>query len=114
MLEERYVCGYEGPNPYLYKFNGSLQWMRCTNPSPLTADNFLLRGSKLMNVRYVIGVIVYTGHDTKIMLNSVKAKPKKSELEITMNYMIIIIFAIQMFTCLFAALYNVHWEITNF
>ena len=63
-----------------------------------------------MNTRYVIGVVVYTGHDSKIMLNSVKARPKKSELEVTMNYMIIIIFAIQMVTCLFGAVYNVFWE----
>ena len=62
-----------------------------------------------MNVRYVVGVIVYTGHDTKIMLNSVKARPKKSELEMTMNYMIIIVFCVQMVMCLFAAIYSVHW-----
>jgi len=78
-------------------------------PMPLGADNFLLRGSKLMNTLWVFGVVVYSGHDTKIMLNSVKARPKKSRLESLMNNFILIIFGLQMFMCFFAALYGVLW-----
>jgi phospholipid-transporting ATPase len=47
--------------------------------------NLLLRGCSLRNVDYVIGVVVYTGHDSKIMMNSVKAKTKTSKLENKMN-----------------------------
>lgn len=47
-----------------------------------------------MNTEYVEGVVVYTGHDTKIMLNSEKGRPKKSHLESFMNYLIIQVFFI--------------------
>ena len=69
-----------------------MKWSEKDLSIPITADNFLLRGSKLMNTSYVWGIVVYTGHDTKIMLNSVKARPKKSGLEIKMNFFIIMIF----------------------
>jgi phospholipid-transporting ATPase len=41
----------------------------------------LLRGSSLKNTEWIYGVIVYTGHETKIMKNSVKSKAKLSKLE---------------------------------
>jgi len=39
----------------------------------LGADNMILRGCKLRNTEYVYGVAVFSGHDTKIMMNSAKA-----------------------------------------
>lgn len=62
-----------------------------------------------MNTLYVWGVVVYSGHDTKIMLNSVKARPKKSRLEETMNKFIILIFGLQCAMCFTAALYSNEW-----
>lgn len=47
----------------------------------LGIDNFILRGCSLRNTKYIVGLASYTGHDTKIMLNSVRAKPKKSKVE---------------------------------
>ena len=40
---------------------------------PLNASNLLLRGSSLKNTRWALGVVVYTGKDTKVMMNSPKA-----------------------------------------
>ena len=39
-------------------------------------SNILLRGCALKNIDFIYGLVIYTGHDTKIMLNSVKSKTK--------------------------------------
>jgi len=45
----------------------------------------------LRNTDYVYGVAVFTGHDTKVMRNSAKAKYKFSTLEKLTNQSILII-----------------------
>lgn len=52
----------------------------------LTYDNFCLRGSTLRNTNYIVGLVVYTGMDTKIMKNSVIGPVKKSSLEKAYGY----------------------------
>lgn len=37
-------------------------------------DNFLLWGTSLWNTEYAYGIVTYTGHETKIMKNSVRSK----------------------------------------
>jgi phospholipid-translocating ATPase len=44
--------------------------------SPLRAENILLRGATLKISPFIYGCAIYTGKDTKIMLNS-KYKPSK-------------------------------------
>ena len=39
---------------------------------PLGLEQMLLRGSMLRNTNYIYGVVVYTGHETKLMKNSTK------------------------------------------
>lgn len=53
--------------------------------SSINFNNFLLRGCVLKNIRNIYGLVAYTGHDTKIMLNSFKARSKKSKLELLMQ-----------------------------
>lgn len=45
--------------------------VRCRS-IPLTLDQMLLRGALLRNTAWVHGVVVYTGHETKLMKNSTK------------------------------------------
>jgi phospholipid-transporting ATPase len=59
----------EPPSEKIYQFNGVLS---CGNQDiALTYENFCLRGSVLRNTGYVVGVVTYTGKDTKIMQNSI-------------------------------------------
>ena len=69
----------EGPNEYLYKFEGTLTFTDGATV-PLDPDQILLRGSTLRNTEWIIGVVVYTGHETKIMKNSTNARSKKSKI----------------------------------
>ena len=51
----------------------------------LNAEYVLLRGMSLRNTEYIHGVVVFTGHDTKVMQNSTSAKYKFSRLELLTN-----------------------------
>ena len=45
----------------------------------------LLKGTFLRNTRWVVGLIVYTGKETRIMMNSQKVRNKQSDIEKMMN-----------------------------
>jgi hypothetical protein len=48
----------------------------------------------LRNTQSVFGVVIFTGHDTKVMQNSAAAKYKFSSLEKLLNGSVKIIFSI--------------------
>jgi len=73
---------------FLYKFVGTLNTENDTW-IPLSEPNFLLRGSSLQNTDEIIGIVGYTGHDTKIMMNSIRAKSKFSKVEKLLNKILV-------------------------
>lgn len=101
----------EDPNPLIYQFNGVFYINDLA--LPLSNEQFLLRGSSLKNTDFITGLVVYTGHQSKIMLNSSKARSKTSQLESQMNRQIIYIFLMQLALCLVCALYYTNWFITS-
>lgn len=44
------------------------------SPAPLGPDQVLLRGAQLRNTQWVVGIVVYTGHDSKLMQVNPKSK----------------------------------------
>ncbi|CAD8145283.1 unnamed protein product [Paramecium pentaurelia] len=108
LLALRMTIKYERPNPYLYQFTGSAEINN--QQVPLSEKNFILRGCALRNVNFIYGIVCYNGHDSKIMLNSVKAQPKRSHLERTMNWFIIVIFLLQMVMCGLGGYLNSSWQ----
>mmetsp|Transcript_1651 Transcript_1651/g.3553 ORF Transcript_1651/g.3553 Transcript_1651/m.3553 type:complete len:1147 (+) Transcript_1651:184-3624(+) len=102
-----YSVTCESPNPRIYVFNGVLTLE--STMIPLTNEQFLLRGSALKNTQWIIGLTVYTGHETKIMLNSAKARAKYSSIETQMNRQIIYIFIIQCAICFMCAFIYALW-----
>lgn len=67
----------EQPNSLLYRFEGQLKLEDFTHNITLSMQNMILRGSTLKNVKEVVGVVVYTGVDTKLMMNSRILKQRK-------------------------------------
>ena len=51
--------------------------------------NVLLRGSSLRNTEWVSGVAIYAGHDTKVMMNSSAAPSKRSQIELGMDRVVL-------------------------
>lgn len=112
MNEVRLDFKFERPNPYLYQFTGSLALPDNTE-LPLDNNSFILRGCTLRNTKYIYGVVTYNGHESKIMLNSVKAQPKMSLLDRMMNRQIVRIVALQMFLCIGFAICSVIYQEIN-
>ncbi len=76
---------------------------------PLTPDSLLLKGCQLRNTGWCYGIAIYTGHQTKIMKNSLESRSKKSKIELATNHYIIIIVLIQMLICVGSAFCNCIW-----
>lgn len=95
------------PNNMIYEFSGLLFLEDQT--FALTYEQLLLRGSSLRNTDWVVGLVVYTGHETKIMLNSTKSRGKFSQLEDKMNREIVHIFLLQVFICFICAICYIVW-----
>lgn len=72
-------------------------------------DNVLLRGCVLRNTESVVGVVVYTGHETKMMLNSTGQQVKRSQLERTMNTHVLGLVGLLLVCCLTAAAGAGYW-----
>jgi phospholipid-transporting ATPase len=60
----------ERPNNAIYKFEGTLKIPSVSNQLSIGPENLLLRGSSVRNTDYVYGVVVFAGHETKVMMNS--------------------------------------------
>ncbi|KAI7750020.1 hypothetical protein M8C21_000888 [Ambrosia artemisiifolia] len=81
----------EDPNEDLYSFVGSLTYNN--NQHPLSLQQLLLRDSKLKNTEYIYGVVIFTGHDTKVMQNATDPPSKRSKIERRMDKIIYILFS---------------------
>lgn len=71
-----FLQGYitcDTPNSNLYEFNGNFNFTKGNEYSSevfsLTENNLLLKGSIISNTDWVVGIVVYTGDDTKLMMN---------------------------------------------
>ena len=114
------------PNPALYQLNGRMKITFKTNITPkkegmenetfripLDAKQLLLKGAKLKNTKWVIGIVIYTGHDCKLMKNAKDPITKFSSLESLMNSGLIMIFVVQFILCLLSVIFRGYYYKTN-
>uniref|UniRef100_A0A8B9D653 Phospholipid-transporting ATPase n=1 Tax=Anser cygnoides TaxID=8845 RepID=A0A8B9D653_ANSCY len=72
--------------------------------------NILLRGAQLRNTQWVHGIVVYTGHDTKLMQNSTSPPLKMSNVERITNIQILILFCILIAMSLVCSIGSAIWN----
>lgn len=104
----------------LYSFNGVAKWHDYSSPEyershpeespinsePVSINNILLRGCSLRNTEWVIGVVLFTGPETKIMLNAGETPTKKSRISRELNWAVFYNFAILFVICLLSGIVN--------
>ncbi|KRG04764.1 probable phospholipid-transporting ATPase IA isoform X2 [Drosophila mojavensis] len=105
-LQGRIEC--ELPNRLLYEFNGVLK--EFGKPAvPLGNDQVLQRGAMLRNTPWIFGVVIYSGHETKLMKNSTSAPLKRSTVDKLTNTQILMLFMILISLCITSGLCNLFW-----
>ena len=97
------------PNLSLVKWNCNIS-MNGSQWQPMTMNQLLLRGCQLRNTRRLYGLVIYTGQESKIMLNSKEARSKMSNVLKRMNKMLYTVYAMQFCICVSFAGLSVYWQ----
>ena len=70
----------------------------------------LLKGTQLRNTKWVVGLVVYTGKETRIMMNSQLGSVKMSDMERMMNRSTVIIVTAMIGMTMILALLGGFWH----
>ena len=89
----------------MYEFNGIVENLSKKEEHSLEITKIIKKGSSLKNTEFIIGLVIYTGHDNKLMMNQIKGKRKYSDLENKMYKNIIMIFIFLVLICFLCAGY---------
>lgn len=115
-----FIIDSEGPHANLYSYSAVAKWQQFDprNPDappremaePISINNLLLRGCSLKNTEWALGIVVFTGQETKIMLNSGMTPSKRARLARELNWNVIYNFIILFFMCLVSGIVQgVNW-----
>ncbi|KAK9845741.1 hypothetical protein WJX81_001079 [Elliptochloris bilobata] len=93
----------EHPDASLYTFVGNLllgpPGVHALATLPLSPASVLLRGSVLRNTRSALGVVIFAGHESKVMKNATLPPSKRSSVERQMDIVILFMFALLFAMC---------------
>ncbi|CAD0027863.1 unnamed protein product [Aureobasidium pullulans] len=109
-----FILESEPPHANLYSYSGAIRWKQQGSKNsevqaaemaePVSINNMLLRGCSIRNTEWVLGIVVFTGEETKIMLNSGITPTKRAQISKDLNWNVIYNFIILFFMCLISAL----------
>uniref|UniRef100_UPI00358ECF14 phospholipid-transporting ATPase IF isoform X2 n=1 Tax=Myxine glutinosa TaxID=7769 RepID=UPI00358ECF14 len=108
------------PEPDLYRFSGSMVVIRDSSlgeggpvdrsaAQPLEQDSLLLRGASLKNTKFIYGLAVYTGMETKMTLNYKSKTLKRSVVEKSMNKFLLVYLGLLVLMALVSTLMQHFW-----
>ncbi|KAF1993342.1 phospholipid-translocating P-type ATPase [Amniculicola lignicola CBS 123094] len=108
--QAEFVVESEGAHSNLYSYSAVIRWKQYNAKDPNTApydmaepisiNNLLLRGSQLRNTEWVLGVVAFTGEETKIMINSGITPSKRAKITKDLNWNVVYNFIILFGMCL--------------
>ncbi len=104
----------EAPHANLYSYSGAIRWKQRDKADPegpgadmaesIGINNMLLRGCSVRNTEWVLGVVVFTGEESKIMLNSGITPSKRAKISKDLNWNVIYNFIILFFMCVISGI----------
>lgn len=83
----------EQPNSSLYTYEATMTMQAGAGEKELALnpEQLLLRGATLRNTPWIHGVVVFTGHETKLMRNANAAPIKRTKVEKQMNLLVLML-----------------------
>lgn len=100
IASHRFTMEIEGANSDLTSFGWKYQDMTTDAFESINPPNFLPRGATVRNTRWVIGYVVYTGVESKIVLNAGETPNKRSRLSKDLNFYVACSFVFLFLLCL--------------
>uniref|UniRef100_A0A672TEE3 Phospholipid-transporting ATPase n=1 Tax=Sinocyclocheilus grahami TaxID=75366 RepID=A0A672TEE3_SINGR len=94
---------------HLYEFVGNIR-LDGHRYEKIDRQSILLRGAQLRNTQWVHGIVVYTGHDTKLMQNSTSPPLKLSNVERITNFQILLLFGCLLAISLVCSIGQTIWK----
>ncbi|GFR91276.1 phospholipid-transporting ATPase [Elysia marginata] len=136
LTDLRGIVECEEPNRHLYEFVGNIRLsgkssikkasifskmmrrksrieMEEAPAIPLSPDQILLRGACLKNTSWIYGLVIYTGHQSKLMLNSTTTPLKRSNVEKLTNSQIVLLFLVLLILSLSCSVLHHVWVDEN-
>ncbi|XP_038055238.1 probable phospholipid-transporting ATPase IA isoform X2 [Patiria miniata] len=99
------------PNRHLYDFTGNIRVKQDQSLSvPIGPEQVLLRGAVLKNTQWIHGIAIYTGHESKLLMNSKAAPLKRSTVDRTTNSQILFLFVILLVLSLVSSIAAEVWN----
>ncbi|OQR99768.1 phospholipid-transporting ATPase [Achlya hypogyna] len=102
----------EHPNAGINSFQGVLTIGDTQEAIPY--KSVLLRGCTLRNTEWIVGLVLNTGKDTKIMRNNTATPSKMSSMDLAINRYIIVLVGVLFTCCAVGATGSVLWDATYF
>ncbi|QLQ81682.1 hypothetical protein HG537_0F04430 [Torulaspora globosa] len=95
----------ETPNSSLYTYEGTMELNG--HKVPLSPEQMILRGATLRNTSWIFGIVVFTGHETKLMRNATATPIKRTAVERVINLQIAVLFGVLIILSLISSIGNV-------
>lgn len=98
----------EPPQKSIHSFKGRIEMDQ--RQEPLDAKHLLLRGTVLKNTSWILGLVVYTGPETRMVMNSRAAKAKYPNIEKVINRSMLVVVGAQ---CVMALISDILYLVTK-
>ncbi|KAK8058873.1 phospholipid-translocating P-type ATPase [Apiospora phragmitis] len=105
----------EQPNSSLYTYEATLTMQAGGGEKelPLTPEQLLLRGATLRNTPWVHGIVVFTGHETKLMRNATATPIKRTKVERQLNKLVLALVGILLVLSIICTIGELIWRSTR-
>lgn len=102
----------EQPNSNLYTYEATLTMQAGGGEKelPLTPEQLLLRGATLRNTPWVHAIVVFTGHETKLMRNATAAPIKRTKVERQLNVFVLALVGILLVLSIICTIGELIWR----